>query len=823
MPAKDSFSLRFLGVRGTVATPGMMHARYGGNTSCVEVRCGAQVLLLDAGTGCLAFAHGNHAIRADILLSHTHIDHILGLPLLLPACGDKSEIGIWAGHLKPETGVRDAIGKVMSNPLFPITLDDMKAQVRWHDFTAGQQLHNPAWEQAGISVSTFALAHPDRATGYRIDYQGHSICYITDYEHAGETPDAALVAFVKGADALIYDSTYTDENYVAHKGWGHSTWQQGLRLADAAGVKRLIPFHHDPDADDATLDTRNAALKSLRPDSFFAQEQMRLELWPQEGVHVPEYSTAQDAVQLVEQLTSIGTALSAENDLDLLLEIILQEAQKIAHADGGTLYYRNGDMLEFSIIRNDTLKLAFGGKSGARAPFAPLPLYDAQSPHASQRTLAAYAVQQKASVNIDDAYDTKDFDFEGAKIFDRQHGYRTTSVLAIPMMTHSKEVLGCLQLINARHPKTGEVIAFSPQVQQLVQSLASQAAIILHNKTLLKEQKDLLEAFIKMIAQAIDAKSPYTGAHCERVPTLTNMLAKAACDAKDGAFGDFTLTPEEVYELHIAGWLHDCGKVTTPVHIMDKSTKLETIFDRIALIETRFELLKREAQIAMLEQSALPGADAAALKAAYEAKAQKIDDDLAFIRKSNVGGEFMSDADLERLRGIAAQPWGDGRTALTGEELYNLSTRRGTLTQEERTIMNDHMVHTCAMLEALPFPKHLARVPEYAGGHHERMDGKGYPKGIRAGDMSIPARMMAVADVFEALTADDRPYKSAKKLSEAMGIIGQMKKQHHLDPVVVDFFITSGVYMDYARRFLRDELIDAVDEAALLAIRPVTS
>jgi HD-GYP domain-containing protein (c-di-GMP phosphodiesterase class II)/phosphoribosyl 1,2-cyclic phosphodiesterase len=819
----DDFSFRFWGVRGSIPTTGREMANFGGATACVEVQCGGRRLILDGGTGLSVMAHGLQWKQVDILLSHTHIDHVLGLPFFLPFCPKGMKVGLWAGPLLPEMGVKKALGQLMSNPLFPITPDELQCDMAYHDFSAGETLADAGWQEAGIGVQTFALAHPDRATGYRISYQGHSVCYITDYEHREGELEGGLVAFLRGADALIFDSTYTDEEFAQHRGWGHSTWQQGMRLADAAGVKQFFAFHHDPLANDMVLAQRDAELGRRRPGSCFAREGMQVKLWPDSGITQP-VEAEQDAIKLVEQLTSIGMALSQQEDIDTLLEIILVEAQRIAGADGGTLYYRNArDELEFAIIRNNTLKLAYGGAAGGKAPFAALPLYDEKSHHPNQRTLAAYAVLHKKPVNIADAYAEEEFDFTGARLFDAQHGYRTQSVLAIPMISHRKEALGCLQLVNARDPETGTIIAFSPQVQRLVQSLASQAAIILDNKALIQGQKDLLESFIKMIAHAIDAKSPYTGAHCERVPALTNMLAEAACATREGAFASFSLTAEEKYELHIAGWMHDCGKVATPVHIMDKSTKLETIFDRIALVQARFELLKRDAKITLLEQAAKPGADQTALDIAYAKKVAQIDDDFAFIAKNNIGGEFMTDADLARLALIAEQCWdsaGLTQKALTAEELKNLSVRRGTLTDEERRVMNDHMVHTCAMLEALPFPRHLRRVPEYAGGHHERMDGKGYPKGIRAGDMSIPARMMAVADVFEALTAGDRPYKSAKKLSEAMAIIGQMKKQHHLDPVVVDFFITSQVYMDYARRYLAPELIDVVDEAALLAIQP---
>jgi HD-GYP domain-containing protein (c-di-GMP phosphodiesterase class II) len=533
-----------------------------------------------------------------------------------------------------------------------------------------------------------------------------------------------------------------------------------------------------------------------------------------------------DPLRLVERLTSIGIALSNENNLDRLLEIILLEAIDLSHSEGGTLYHLTEDnTLEFSIIRNNILKIAYGGSTGSKSPIPPLNLYDPKTNEPNYAVQAVYATLMKKPINIPDVYTSDDFDFEGVKKFDKEHNYRTYSMLTIPLLNHKKEALGCLQLINARDPENGKVIPFSAQLRQIMQSLASQAAITLDNKILIAAQKNLLESFIKLIAQAIDAKSPYTGAHCERVPVLTNMLAKAACDATDGLFKDFSLTEEEKYELHIAGWLHDCGKVTTPVHIMDKATKLEAIYDRVNTVRTRFELLKREARIAMLEALQQKGADSNAIKQNYEARIKQLDDDMAFIAKANIGGEFMSDADLERLKQIAQTYTLDDGTgtipALSENEVYNLSIRRGTLTAEDRKIMEDHMVHTCAMLEALPFPKHLKRVPEYAGGHHERMDGKGYPKGIKAGNMSVPARMMAVADVFEALTAKDRPYKPAKKLSESMQIIGQMKKQHHLDPDIVDFFVTSKVYLEYARKYLEPHLIDEVDEAAILAIKPV--
>ena len=521
-----------------------------------------------------------------------------------------------------------------------------------------------------------------------------------------------------------------------------------------------------------------------------------------------------NAAALIKRLTHIGNALSSVRDRDTLLEHILLAAKDIANADGGTLYLlsHDGDVLDYVIVRTDSLGIAFGGTTGKKPPFKTLHLYDHETGKPYIRTQVIRAVVRKEPINVADAYKSKEFDFSGTKKFDLKYGFRTRSVITIPMINHRGEAIGCVQLINAKDPITNANIPFSDAMVEIISSLASQASVIVDKETLIGEQKSLLESFIKMMAAAIDAKSPYTGAHCVRVPVLTEMLADAACHDKTGFFRNFQMNDEEKYELHIAAWLHDCGKIVTPVHIMDKATKLETIHDRIHEVRARFEVLNREAKIRALET----GSD-------YHAEAAALADDLQFLERINLGSEFMADADIARLHTLAKKTVTIGGHAvplLSHNEVYNLSTRKGTITPEERHIMNDHMVHTVNMLESMPWPRHLERVPEYACGHHEKMDGTGYPRGVLAGTMSIPARMMAVADVFEALTAVDRPYKKPKKLSEAMAIIGQFKRTNHLDPHVVDFFVTSKTYRKFAEMFLDHSQIDEVDEAAILAIVP---
>lgn len=519
-----------------------------------------------------------------------------------------------------------------------------------------------------------------------------------------------------------------------------------------------------------------------------------------------------------ELLHRIGVALSAERNRARLIETILLEAKRLCNADGGTLYMRNDDDLRFVMVHNDSLDIALGGTTGQPINFAPLPMRDPETGEENHDAVATHAALKGETVKVDDAYQTEAFDFAGAKAFDAAHDYRSTSFLAIPLKNGAGDVIAVLQLINARNAQD-EVGPFDPGDVHIVEALASQAGIALDNQMLMQGQKDLLEAFIKLIATAIDAKSPYTGGHCERVPVLTEMLAQAACAEQAGPLAGFNLDEDQWYELRIAAWLHDCGKVTTPVHVMDKATKLETIFDRIEVVRARYEILRRDAQLEQIRTGGSPEA--------LQATLATLDDEMAFLERCNVGGEFLGAEDKMRIQQIAQRTYmrkGEAVPVLDAELVENLSISRGTLTSEERIVINGHMVQTIKMLEALPFPQNLRRVPEYAGGHHEKMDGTGYPKGIFAEEMSIPARIMAIADVFEALTAQDRPYKSGKTLSESMAIMGKMKEHNHLDPELFDLFVRSGVYRKYGERFLPRALLDEVDEAALLAIeaRPYT-
>ncbi|PKH84724.1 hypothetical protein CXF97_01650 [Pseudomonas sp. Choline-02u-1] len=556
----------------------------------------------------------------------------------------------------------------------------------------------------------------------------------------------------------------------------------------------------------------------------------------------------------------ITDSLGAETRFAPLLERVLFETVQIAQAQAGLIYLREADG-----ARMEPYGLVIDGVPQA------LEAFDIQGRELHETAPAWF--EQLASANSTVSHLGFDQAGDLQKILLAMESPRI-HLIGIRLHNQHDETIGLLVLLVNDSGAPSDLEKVRPDRIAFLQAVSGAAAVSIESQRLQARQKQLLDAFIQLLASAIDSKSPYTGGHCQRVPELTLMLAQAAAASEEPTFSAYQPSEDEWEALHIAAWLHDCGKITTPEYVVDKATKLETINDRIHEIRTRFEVLKRDVWISYW-QTLASGADEAALARARDSELQMLDDDFAFVARCNLGGEAMAETDLQRLDQVAKRTWLrtlDDRLGVSWEEnrrqaktpaptlpvserllsdkpehlierdqnelipednpwgfkldvpaykynrgeLYNLKIARGTLTREERYIINHHMVQTIMMLSHLPFPGHLDSIAEIAGGHHEKMDGTGYPKRLKREEMSLPARMMAIADIFEALTAADRPYKKAKSLSEALGIMATMCREAHIDAPLFGLFINEGVYMQYATRFLDPAQIDDVDTASLL-------
>jgi HD-GYP domain-containing protein (c-di-GMP phosphodiesterase class II) len=527
-----------------------------------------------------------------------------------------------------------------------------------------------------------------------------------------------------------------------------------------------------------------------------------------------ERESTQYALHLIEHLTKIGVALSAERDLTRLLELIIDEARNLTSADGGTLYVLSddGQFLDFAIVQNKTLGVRMGG-TGGKINWPPVKLTDAQN-NRNLVNVSAYAALTGEVVNITDVYNAAGFNFEGTRQFDARTGYRSKSMLVVPMRNHEHEIIGVLQLLNAMDEGTNEVIAFSRESQMITESFASQAAVALSQNRLIQDLENLLESFVKIIALAVDEKSPYTGGHIRRVADITMAIAEKINKADEGHFSQVQFNEDQMKELRFAAWLHDLGKITTPEYVVDKATKLETIFDRMELVRTRGEIILRDHKRTSLKKCSEADQEVNSSQNDEEIFACQFREDMKFLADVNTGAISLGRDEIARLQEIGARKLiRDGQTEsfLTEDELQNLCVYRGTLTDKERDIVNNHAAVTHKLLSQLPFPKKLKDVPDYAACHHEKLDGSGYPRGLREDEISLQARILALADIFEALTAKDRPYKRANTISEAISILSGMVKARHIDGNLFKLFMDEKVYLDYARREMHPQQIDKTD------------
>ena len=512
-----------------------------------------------------------------------------------------------------------------------------------------------------------------------------------------------------------------------------------------------------------------------------------------------------DQVTLFHRLAAIGLSLSREKNISDLLERILSFARELTGADAGTLYLldQEKNVLTFEIVQNETMGLSLRRDRSAMGGFSPVPLQ--RDGVDNVQNVSSYVAISGEKVNIADVYSAEGFDFSGTKIYDEKSGYRSKSMLVIPMQNHEDKIIGVLQIINAIEPDTNEIVSFSREQEEIVGALASQAAIALTKTQLIQDLENLLNSFIKSIAIAIDGKSAHTGRHVDRVVELVLLIAEEISKTREGPYKDVIFSADEMDELRIASWLHDVGKIATPEHILDKRTRLEGIWDREELIRTRFSIISLCMENQYLNNTGREGESKTLELKDFMAQQKALNEDLEFVVNCNRTHQFITDEMLARLKEIASRKYvldGEEKPYLTDHELKQLSIRKGTLSPSDREAIENHAAVTRKILEPLPFPRKLSRVPDFAAMHHERMDGTGYPQGLSEKSLPLQARIIAAADIFEALTARDRPYKKPIPLDKALEILGYMKKDHHLDSELVDFFIQNKIYKKYSDKYL---------------------
>ena len=530
---------------------------------------------------------------------------------------------------------------------------------------------------------------------------------------------------------------------------------------------------------------------------------------------------ALDNAQLAHEKNEVLINLLAEKDVDKLLENVLREAMKISRADGGTLYMLDGEeqkrTLVFECLINKSLNSYINRKSEENT-FVPLHLFD-DTGKANNQIIACHVANNKQLLNIDDIYLDEKFDTSTVKAFDERVGYRSQSSLVVPLLNHDNDVIGVIQLFNAIDAAKDQTIPFNEDLEPVITALTQYAAIVVNLQILLEDHRLLLDSFVQCLAGAIDAKSPHTSAHCQQIPIIMDMMVDAiSCDQE--YFPDFIVGDEARYEIQVASWLHDCGKLTTPDSVLDKATKLHKMHDGIHEINNRFMILMQKTELAFTQKIIHTPEAQANLQLELNEQLKILEGDRAFLESCNKGGEFMSEEYQSRVKAIAELTWenhlGEKQKMLSSDEIYNLCIVRGTINNEERQIINNHMQVTIDMLNSLHFPKNLKRVTEIAGGHHEKMNGKGFPKGLTRDEMSIPARMMAIADIFEALTSKDRPYKDPMKLSQTLSIMSNMVKEEHIDGELFSMFLKQGVWKRYGQSCLNPEQLDISDISAYL-------
>lgn len=761
--------------------------------------------VIDAGNIMQALGEDAKNIN-KIFFSHSHLDHIVDSAFLIDNSFAKREEPLYLYGL-PQT-IKTLKEHLFNSEIWPDFSEINLINTKTPSIVYVElELYKKYEIEDGICLTPIEANHTVDCCGYLIEGKGGSIVFSGDSFKNPKLWD--LINSDDSIKALIIDVSFPNKLTKIAQHSKHLTpkfLSEELELLERKDVKiyinHLKPFYHEEIIDELTK--IGISKESVLEDSE--------EICFQSGL-IKRVSMKYTTEQKIQKLNKIGTALSAETNIDALLEIIVTEAKILSNADAGTLYILDDKKLHFKVAQTDSLGIKMGGTSGA-ITWPPLPLY-LEGGEPNKKMVAATCAIEDIVINIPDVYEADGFSFDGTRKFDEGTGYRSKSMLVIPLKNHEFEIIGVLQLLN-KYDDNNETIAFDKEDEELTLSLASQAAIAITNTTLIQGLETLLEAFLQSIIFAIGKKSPYTAGHIKRMVMLSVMIAEAI-DKDSGVFSNKNFSAQELKQINFAALMHDIGKLATPEQVVDKSTKLETIFDRIEVVKGRIELIKKALEIELLNKKVTLLQSGKTLhvelESEFDEKIDLLDSYFVAIEKSNRGTEFTTDEQIALIQNIASQNWEiDGKNyfIINENEAYNLSVQKGTLTSQEREIINEHAKISVDILNKLPFPKKYKQIPQISGNHHEKINGKGYPLGLKGDEISFEARILAVADIFEALTASDRPYKKGNPLSSAMKILYFMAKDDELDREIVKFFYNSGLYLEYAKKQLPTQSIDEV-------------
>ncbi|PLY04995.1 MAG: phosphohydrolase [Arcobacter sp.] len=749
-------------------------------------------IIVDAGN--VIGTLGDEALKINhIFLTHSHSDHIIDLPFIIEGFFEqRTEPLVVYGS---EETINSLKAHTFNDEIWPDfskinLLNSEEKSLVFKMINANETIHLNTY-----SITPFIANHIPGSFGFKI-IKDHQNGYVI----SGDTYENKVLWDVINGDkrikSLIIECSFPSNMQELAQTSKHLTPK--ILKKELNNLKRedvqIFIYHLKPLYYKKMLEEINE-FKILSKGGKILEDG--------DVIHIETGKIEIDAITnyKFERIMEINLELSSQRDKNKLFEMILTLTRELTHSEAGTLYLMGKDKktLEFKVVQNKPLNIEMGGTRD-NLTWKPLPLY-LEDGSKNINMVAVVSAMENKIINIPDVYNDKKYDFEGTKRFDKSTGFRSQSMLVIPLTNHEKDVIGVLQLIN-KSKVLNKIIPFNSEDKAIIKALAGQAAMALTNTLLISSLDDFLNAYVNTIAQAIDAKSKHTMNHIGNVSKVSKLIAEAINKNKT-IYKNVHYTKNDFRQIKLAAAMHDIGKISIPESVIDKSTKLETIFDKIELIKIRFEIIKKDLEILFLKKQ-ISEKD-------YFESLEQIKDDLKFIEEANIGSEFMDDKKIERIKLISEYSYtlkNEKIPLLNEDEIKNLSIRKGTLTQEEKDIMNSHAQLSLDMLSKLPFPKKYSKVLDIAVNHHEKLNGKGYPRGLSEKDLTLEDKIMILSDIFEALTARDRPYKEGKKLSEVFNILSAMAKNNEIDAQLLKFFHDSEVLYDYAKEELNPSQID---------------